>query len=72
MDGPVADATVRSIGPESGRELPRTQSRVSMVDGEAVISIEATDVSAMRAALNSYLECIIVVQNVEHIAKVRE
>ncbi len=72
MDGEAAQAAVESIRPESGRELPRTRSSVEMTEGTAVISIEAADSSAMRAALNSYLECIAVVQKVEHIAKVRQ
>ncbi len=71
VDGPVAEATAASIGPESGRELPRTRSSVESSKDSMVVSIEANDASAMRAALNSYLECIIVVQNVDHIAKVR-
>ncbi len=72
MEDATADAAVESIRPESGRELPRTRSSVDMAEGVAVISIEAADTSAMRAALNSYLECIAVVQKVEHIAKVRQ
>mgnify|MGYP004671998151 CR=1 FL=1 len=72
MDGAVAEAAAESIRPESGRELPRTRSSVRMTDGATVVEIEADDVSAMRAALNSYLECIGVVQRVEHIAKVRK
>lgn len=72
MEDATADAAVESIRPESGRELPRTRSSVDMAEGAAVISIEAADTSAMRAALNSYLECIAVVQKVEHIAKVRQ
>ncbi|MDO5861717.1 MAG: KEOPS complex subunit Pcc1 [Thermoplasmata archaeon] len=72
MDGDTASAVAESLGPESGRELPRTRSSISMDGGSAVVSIEAADASAMRAALNSYLECVIVVQNVEHIAKVRQ
>lgn len=71
MDWPGAKAAAESIGPESGRELPRTRSSVRMDGESAVVDIEAADASAMRAALNSYLECVIVVQNVEHIAKVR-
>ena len=43
-----------------------------MTDGATGVEIEADDVSAMRAALNSYLECIGVVQRVEYIAKVRK
>ncbi len=71
VDGPVAEATAQSISPESGRDLPRTRSAVGFQGDVTEISIETTDTSAMRAALNSYLECIIVVQNVDHIAKVR-
>lgn len=71
MDSAVAPAVAESIGPESGRELPRTRSHVATSGDRAVVSIEAEDASAMRAALNSYLECIAVVQSVERIAKVR-
>lgn len=72
IDGEVAEATAESIRPESGRELPRTRSSVRMDGGVTAIDIEADDTSAMRAALNSYLECITVVQSVENIAKVRQ
>lgn len=72
MSGPAADAAAGSIRPESGRELPRTRSDVSFENGELVVKITASDTSAMRAALNSYLECIVVVQNVQHIAGVKE
>ena len=66
-----ADTAAEALGPESGRELPRTRASVSSEGGETVVRIEADDTYAMRAALNSYLECVIVVQSVEHIAKVR-
>lgn len=72
MDGTAAKAAADSIRPESGRELPRTRSSVRMEGDVAVIEIDADDASAMRAALNSYLECISVVQSVENIAKVRQ
>lgn len=71
-DGPAAPAVAESLAPESGRELPRTRASVSCADGVTAVSIEADDASAMRAALNSFLECVIVVQSVEHIAKVRQ
>jgi len=72
MDGPVAEAAVESIGPESDREPPRTRSLISFSDEGMVATIEAEDASAMRAALNSFLECITVVQSVENIAKARK
>ncbi len=71
VDGDAAEAAAVAMGPESGRELPRTRSSGRLEDGEAVVEIEASDASAMRAALNSYLDCVAVAQNVEIIAKVR-
>lgn len=68
---PGTDSAAESLGPESGRELPRTRTSVWSEGGDTVVRIEADDVSAMRAAINSYLECIIVVQSVERVAKVR-
>ena len=66
-----ADTAAEALGPESGRELPRTRASVSSEGDVTIVRIETDDASAMRAALNSYLECVIVVQSVEHIAKVR-
>lgn len=71
VEGAVAEAAADSIGPESGRELPRTTTRVESSKGRTVVRIEAEDASAMRAALNSYLECIAVVQSVERIIEVK-
>lgn len=71
IEGEAAPAAAEALAPESGRELPRTRSSVRTDGGAASVSIEADDASAMRAALNSYLECVIVVQNVGRIAKVR-
>lgn len=72
MDGAAAQAVADSIGPESGRELPRTRSQVELSEEHMRIRIEADDASAMRAALNSYLECIAVVQSVQRIAKAKQ
>lgn len=72
MDGAAAQAAAESIGPESGRELPRTRTEVSASEDGLTVRIEAEDSSAMRAAINSYLECIAVVQSVERIAEVRQ
>lgn len=72
IDGPVAAAAAEAIAPESGRELPRTRTQVGTMSDRTVVRIEAEDASAMRAAVNSYLECIAVVQSVERIAKVRQ
>ncbi len=66
IDGPAA---AEAMGPESGRELPRTRTSVASEGGATVVRIEAEDASAMRAALNSQLECVRVVQDVELVAR---
>lgn len=64
-----AGTVVTSIGPEAGRELPRTSVKVSEEGERAVIRIEATDTSAMRAAINSYLECIRITEDIDRITR---
>ena len=71
VDGPFSEAVADSVGPEAGREIPRTAARVSRRRSETVIEVTASDVSAMRAALNSYLECIKVIEDVHRLAEVR-
>lgn len=68
VTGHAAEAVMPSMGPETGRELSRTVSAISMEDGDAVITVEAADTSAMRAALNSHLECIRVIEDIENLA----
>ena len=68
ISGTVAYAIVPAMGPESGRELSRTETTISRKGQDAVIRIDAADTSAMRAALNSHLECIRVVEDVENLA----
>jgi len=65
-----AATIIAAISPEARRDLLRTRISVRLEDGAAVISIDATDTSAMRAALNSYLECITITENINHITKV--
>jgi len=72
ISGPVAEVAVPAISPEAGRELPRTETRIQQTGGEAVIIITATDTTAMRAAINSYLECIRVVEDIDNLTKVKK
>ncbi len=72
IKGAVAKVAVPTISPEAGRELPRTETRIELRDDLAVISIRATDTTAMRAAINSYLECIRVVEDIDNLTKVRK
>lgn len=71
VDGTVAESTVPAIEPETGREIPRTKVSVGYDGDVAVIDIQASDTTAMRAALNSYLECIRIVEDIDKLAKVR-
>ncbi|MBE6514458.1 MAG: hypothetical protein II933_04350 [Candidatus Methanomethylophilaceae archaeon] len=64
IEGPAAGTAAAAISPEAGRELPRTSTEIIREDGAAVIRITASDTSAMRAAVNSYLECIKVVEDI--------
>ncbi len=64
------DVVSASIGPEAGRELPRTRTTVARDGGATVVSIHAEDVSSMRAALNSYLECIRIIEDIHRVAEV--
>lgn len=71
IKGTVASTMVPAIGPEAGRELPRTEISVGYDGEDANIMIEASDSSAMRAALNSYLECIRIIEDVDNLTKAR-
>ena len=69
---PMAGTTVRSLTPEVSRELSRTRVSVSCENDTAVIEIVSSDTTAMRAALNSYLGCIRITENIGNIVKVKE
>ena len=64
-----AGAVLSALQPEAGRELLRTN--VSLTgDGTSVtLVIDATDTSAMRAALNSYLGCIRITEDISRITR---
>ncbi|MCL2031895.1 MAG: hypothetical protein FWH45_01840 [Methanomassiliicoccaceae archaeon] len=60
---------ISALGPEAGRELPRTRSCVRCEEGAGVVEITAADASAMRAALNAYLECIKITEDIGRITR---
>lgn len=60
----MAEVMASAISPEAGRELPRTTAEVAMSGEDAVMRITAADASSMRAALNSYLECIGIIEDI--------
>ena len=65
-----AETIISSLKPETCRELPRTHVEISGSGNEAYIRITAHDATAMRAALNSYLGCISITEDISRIAKV--
>jgi len=64
-----ASGIISALSPEAGRELPRTKACVRMENGVGVIELTASDASAMRAALNSYLECIRITEDIGRITR---
>lgn len=60
---------ISALSPEAGRELPRTAARIRSENGTGVIELTAADASAMRAALNSYLECIRITEDIGRITR---
>jgi KEOPS complex subunit Pcc1 len=47
-----------ALSPEVGREIPRTRVHLTSEGEEIVLNVEASDLGALRAALNSYLRWI--------------
>jgi KEOPS complex subunit Pcc1 len=68
LDSPAAAAIYGSISPEAGREIPRTKISASRRGQEVVLTVEATDLAALRAALNSYLRWIKVAEDMSQAA----
>ncbi len=58
-----------AIEPEARRDLLRTHTEIHTENGGAVMRIEADDTSAMRAALNSFLECIMITEDIDRITR---
>lgn len=71
IDGRIAESVIPSMSPEAGRELPRTETVLSRNGDGVVIGIKAADTSAMRAALNSHLECIKIIEDIEDLAEMK-
>lgn len=71
ITGPGAGRAVSAIGPETVRELPRTRASIRLEDGVAVLRVEADDATSMRAAVNSYLECAAVAEDIGRITEGR-
>lgn len=71
IDGSAAKVAMPAMGPETGRELPRTVTRMTEKNGTVTIEVTAADTSAMRAALNSHLECIRIIEDIEDLTEMK-
>ena len=69
IESPDTRTILSSLQPEMGRELPRTSVTLSGDEDTVTLVIDATDVSAMRAALNSYLGCIRITEDINRITR---
>ena len=67
LETPHAKTVMRSLSPEVGREIPRTRVKIESDNESVVLEIEATDVPALRAALNSYLRWMKISEEIGHI-----
>ena len=72
IDSPDAGAIASSLKPEAGRELPRTTVGIERSGDSVLVSIDAKDTTAMRAALTSYLGCVRITEEISKITKVNE
>ncbi len=68
IETPAAGMVSDALRPEASRDLPRTHVTIEDTDdGLVTVRIEAADTSAMRAALNSYLGCIKITEDINRI-----
>lgn len=58
FSGDNAATVYGAISPEAGREIPRTKVAAELDGCKMVLRLQATDLSALRAAVNSYLRWI--------------
>ncbi|HRR66953.1 MAG TPA: KEOPS complex subunit Pcc1 [Methanomassiliicoccales archaeon] len=59
---PFASNVANAIGPEAGREIPRTRAEVHASQGSVTLRLDADDLPALRAALNSYIRWMCVAE----------
>jgi len=64
-----AETVMDSLSPESQRALPRTEVNVTEKGGIVTVKVKAADISAMRAALNSYLGFIKITEDIGNITR---
>lgn len=66
---PLAGWLRAALEPEASREVPRTRARVEASDPSTVeVRVEARDLGALRAALNTYLGWVDLAERTAHSA----
>ena len=55
IEGDGAGVVRRALEPEAGRDMPRAMVAITGSGDRVVLTIEAEDTAALRAAVNSYL-----------------
>jgi tRNA threonylcarbamoyladenosine modification (KEOPS) complex Pcc1 subunit len=63
-----ADIIMSTLSPEIDNGLPRTDTEISANGDVVTIKVNAKNVSAMRAALNSYLGWIRITENINEMS----
>ena len=65
FSGEDAATVYGAISPEAGREIPRTKVTVALDEGRMVLRLQASDLSALRAAINSYLRWVKIAEDMD-------
>ncbi len=55
LEGPEAPVVRKALSPEAGRDIPQARVSVTGSGRRATLRIDADDLGALRAAVNSYL-----------------
>lgn len=69
FESPHADLLYRAVYPEADDVGLRSEARLSLEDGRLVLTVDAADISALRAALNMWLRLINVADEVQSLGR---
>jgi tRNA threonylcarbamoyladenosine modification (KEOPS) complex Pcc1 subunit len=59
------DLLASALRPETERDIPRTQVTITEIDDDLRITMEAEDVNALRAVVNSYSRWLKLIMDTE-------
>jgi KEOPS complex subunit Pcc1 len=69
FESPHADLLFRAVRPEADEIGLRSEARVSLEAGRLVLTVDAADIVALRAALNMWLRLINVADEVQSLGR---